>query len=55
MSALTRKILLVWLGWAVVLFVYQEMIPARFGVARPDYAVPWTPTETLQNSQNNKP
>jgi len=55
MSALTRKILLVWLGWAVVLIVYQEMIPARLvDVARPDYAVSWTSTETTHTSQLNK-
>jgi hypothetical protein len=55
MSSLIRKIILAWAAWAIILFIYQEMIPARFGVVRPDYAVPWTPTETLLTSQSNKP
>jgi hypothetical protein len=41
--------------WAVIIFIYQEMIPARFDIVRPDYAVPWTPTETALTSQNDKP
>ena len=55
MNALTRKIIFAWLAWAVLLCVYQEMVVARYGVARPDFAVFWTPTETMSDSQNNKP
>jgi len=55
MSALTRKIILVWLAWAAILFIYQEMVVARFNVLRPDYAEPWTPNETTLNSQKDKP
>jgi hypothetical protein len=54
MSTLTRKIVLVWLAWAAIIFIYQEMIPARFDIARPDYAVPWTPSETIKGSQDSK-
>jgi len=55
LSALTRKIILVWAAWAAILFAYQEMVVARFDVQRPDFAVPWTPSETAKNSQANKP
>ncbi len=55
MNAMTRKIILLWLCWAAIIFVYQEMVPARFDIVRPDYAVPWTYSETLKTSQMDKP
>jgi hypothetical protein len=55
MSTLTRKITLVWLAWAVIIFIYQEMVPARLNVVRPDYAVSWTPSATTLGSNHDKP
>jgi hypothetical protein len=49
-----RTILGIWLGWVVIMFIYQLMIPARFDLARPDYALQWTAGETLPNSQAGK-
>jgi hypothetical protein len=43
-----------WLGWVGVLFAYQALVPARLDLARPDYALAWTATETLPGSQAGK-
>ncbi len=44
-----------WLAWVIILFGFQELVPARLGLARPDYALIWTPNETLLHSQDDKP
>lgn len=49
------RLILIWLAWAIILFSYQALIPGRFQPKRPDYALNWTPNETGQNSQDNKP
>lgn len=49
-----RTVALIWLGWAVVLLGYQAFLPARLQLARPDYALPWTPQETTAGSQDDK-
>jgi hypothetical protein len=50
-----RTIFFIWLGWAVALFAYQAYVAARLDLARPDYALEWTQTETLPGSQDGKP
>jgi hypothetical protein len=44
-------IFFIWLGWCIVLPGYQAFVPARLDLARPDYALGWTPNETLKGSQ----
>lgn len=46
-----RTIFFIWLGWVIALCAYQAIVPARLDLARPDYALAWTPTETLKGSQ----
>ncbi|MEX2161029.1 MAG: hypothetical protein WD751_03860 [Anaerolineales bacterium] len=46
-----RTVFLIWLGWVVVLFGYQALMPARLDLARPDYVLFWTPNETQADSQ----
>jgi hypothetical protein len=50
-----RTIVFIWLGWVVIMLVYQVFVPARLELARPDYALIWTPSQTQANSQENKP
>lgn len=49
-----RKLLGLWLGWAVVMLTFQALVPARLTLARPDRALEWTATETLPGRQANK-
>ncbi len=44
----------IWLGWVIVIMTYQALVPARLNIARPDYALDWTVTETRANSQQGK-
>ncbi len=56
---MTRKYLAslagLWLAWVILLFGFQELVPARLGLARPDYALSWTANETKLHSQDDKP
>ena len=49
-----RTIFTIWLGWTIVLFAYQAYVTGRLDLARPDYALDWTKTETLAGSQDGK-
>jgi hypothetical protein len=49
-----RTIFGIWLGWALIMIGYQVLVPARLDIARPDYALEWTKTETLKGSQDGK-
>lgn len=49
-----RTVALIWLGWVFVIMGYQSLLPARLQLARPDYALPWTPQETSAGSQVDK-
>ena len=49
-----RIIFGLWLGWALALLAFQVLAPARLELARPDYSVSWTATETLAGSQDGK-
>lgn len=55
LSPSIRNILLIWLGWAVVLFGYQWLVQMRVSLERPDYALMWTPSETRENSNDDNP
>ena len=50
-----RTVFFIWVGWVVILFAYQAYVPARLDLARPDYALEWTVTETRAGSQDGKP
>jgi hypothetical protein len=49
-----RTVLFIWAGWMVALMAYQAFVPARLQLARPDYALSWTPKETAAGSQVDK-
>jgi hypothetical protein len=49
-----RTIFFIWAGWVIIMLAYQVLIPARLTLARPDYALEWTETETLPGSQDGK-
>ncbi len=51
----TRTIFFVWLGWLVALLGYQAFLQARLDLARPDFALQWTPNETEAGNQDDKP
>lgn len=50
-----RTVAAIWLGWTAALFAYQAYVPARLELARPDYALEWTVSETRASSQAGKP
>ena len=47
-------IVLTWLFWFIILYAFQLLVTTRMDVKRPDYAVPWTKTETLPSSNIGK-
>ena len=49
-----RTLFAIWLGWVVVIIVFQGLVRARLNLARPDFALEWTVTETLLGSQAGK-
>jgi hypothetical protein len=49
-----RIVFAIWLGWFVVIFGYQALVPARLSLARPDYALEWPVSETQAGSQAGK-
>jgi len=53
-SSAHRTIFGIWLGWLVVLLAYQVIAPMRLRLARPDYALNWTVSETKAHSQDKK-
>ncbi len=50
-----RKLLALWLGWAIIVIAFQLFVTARFAPARPDDVLMWTATETTAKSQNDQP
>lgn len=56
---MTRKrflgVALMWLAWVAIIMAFQELVPARMDLQKPDYALFWTPGETRPRSQNDKP
>jgi hypothetical protein len=55
MSKSLRTLLLIWLTWAAILIVFQNVVPQRLLLRRPDFALEWTPGETGAHSQDDKP
>ncbi|HEY2981578.1 MAG TPA: hypothetical protein VGJ22_10380, partial [Anaerolineales bacterium] len=54
MKANLRTLVLIWLGWFLVLYGFQKLVDMRLDIARPDYAVVWTSTETGRFSNKGK-
>ncbi|MBI5670284.1 MAG: hypothetical protein HZC41_20000 [Chloroflexi bacterium] len=50
-----RSIVLIWLAWLVVLLAFQTFVTRRLQLARPDYALLWTRSETDFGAQRGKP
>lgn len=50
-----RTLALVWLAWSLLIVGYQAFVQARFSPQRPDYALSWTPNETMPDSHADKP
>jgi len=55
LSKSKKTLIWIWAGWVAVLLIYQTMVAARLEIASPDYALNWTPAETLPGSQDGKP
>lgn len=49
-----RTVVFIWLGWVAAILAFQALLPARLQLARPDYALPWTPQETVAGAQADK-
>jgi hypothetical protein len=49
-----RNIVFIWLGWFIVLYGFQWLVTMRLDIGRPDYAVPWTQSETKKSSNKGK-
>ncbi len=49
-----KKLVLIWLFWALIVLAFQGIVNARFQPNRPDYATEWTQYETARNSQKGK-
>lgn len=49
-----RTVALIWAGWAITILAFQAYLPARLELARPDYAIEWTPQETQAGAQDDK-
>jgi hypothetical protein len=47
-------LVMIWLGWWLVLYGFQWLVTSRLDINRPDYAVPWTKTETTKSSNKGK-
>ena len=50
-----HKLILLWAAWAVIVIGFQHLVTTRLDLARPEEVVMWTATETLADSQNDKP
>lgn len=53
-NSLVKNLVLIWLGWWVILYGFQWMVTSRLDIGRPDFAVPWTPSETQRFSNRGK-
>jgi hypothetical protein len=49
-----RTVFFIWLGWVIIMLVYQALVPARLNLERPDLALSWTPGSTQAGSQEDK-
>lgn len=55
MKTAYRKVLLLWLAWAVLLCGFQWAVAARIGLARPDDVLSWTAAETTADAHRQQP
>jgi hypothetical protein len=53
-KSIPSLLVLIWLGWWVILYGFQWMVTSRLEIGRPDFAVPWTPSETKKFSNEGK-
>lgn len=53
-KSLTPTLLLLWSGWWFILYGFQLLVTSRLDIGRPDFAVPWTPSETSKFSNKGK-
>ncbi|MGD1992050.1 MAG: mannosyltransferase family protein [Anaerolineae bacterium] len=49
-----RRIIFLWLAWALILVGFQQVVTARFQPQRPDEVLFWTSSETGVDSQNDQ-
>jgi hypothetical protein len=49
-----RNLIFIWLSWFLILYAFQWLVQTRLDIKRPDYAVFWSATETLKNSNKGK-
>jgi len=50
-----RRLVLLWLGWALIILGFQAVAPGRFEPQRPDLSTPWTAQETRSDSHAGQP
>jgi hypothetical protein len=50
-----RRLMLLWLGWAIVILGYQAVAPGRFALQPPDRSTPWTAAETQPGGHKGQP
>jgi hypothetical protein len=50
-----RTLILIWLAWATILITFQNLVPLRLSLRKPDFVLEWTPGETDVHSQDDKP
>lgn len=50
-----RNILFIWVGWALVMLLFQHWLGMRVTLKRPDNVLGWTGSETTTHSQSDKP
>lgn len=51
----TRKLILIWAAWSLIILGFQTLVQERYQPDRPDYAVEWSANETGRRAQNDKP
>lgn len=54
MNTNRRTLFFMWLGWSIVLLLYQVWVPARIRLQPPDTSLIWTAAETEPGSQAGK-
>ena len=55
MKTAFRRVLLLWLAWAVLLCGFQWAVAARIRLARPDDVLSWTAAETTADAHRQQP
>jgi len=50
-----KKIILLWVAWAIIVLGFQTVMAMRVSPSRPDKSLSWTANETGRKSQEGKP